>query len=70
MEEEIQALQAENNRLRQEITRLRDKVSEMESTMLERLSEFATEAVGQATAPLVEELNKAYTEIVRLKAIN
>jgi len=69
LEEENQALRAENNRLRQENNRLRDKISEMESAMSERISELISEAVRQATAPLLEELNKAHAEIARLKAI-
>jgi transposase len=66
---ENQTLRAENNLLRQEVNLLRDKVSELESTMSERISDFVTEAVRQATALLVEELNKAHMEIARLKSI-
>jgi hypothetical protein len=69
LEAENLALRAENNLLRQENNELRDKISELESTISERISEFVTEAVMQATALLVEELNKAHAEIARLKAI-
>lgn len=55
---EIQSLRAENILLRQENERLRKEISE-----------YVTEAVKQATASLLEELNKAQTEISRLKAI-
>ena len=69
MEQENQALRGENNRLMQENNRLREKISGMGTSMSEGVSEIVTEAVKQATASLVEELNKAYREIARLKAI-
>jgi hypothetical protein len=65
----IGELRVEIGQLRQENTRLREEISEMKSTMAERIWAFVTEAVRQATEPLVEELNKAHTEISRLKAI-
>jgi len=68
LEEENQALRAEITRLMQENAKLRDKISEMESTMLERISELVTEGVRQAIALLEEELKKAHAEISRLKA--
>ena len=66
---ENQELRAEIGQLRQENTRLREEISELKSTMAERISAFVTEAVRQATEPLVEELNKAHAEISRLKVI-
>jgi len=66
---EIQSLRAENRVLREENGMLRAKISELEATMSDRISEYVTKAVELATAPLLEELNKAHTEISRLKAI-
>ena len=66
---EIQSLRASNTLLRQENEKLRDEISVLKSTITERVSRYVTEAVKQATAPLLEELNKAHAEISRLKAI-
>ena len=72
----MEELQAENqelriaiNRLVQENARLRDKISEIETALPERVSEYVKEVVKQTTAALLEELNKAHAEIGRLKAI-
>jgi hypothetical protein len=64
-QKEIQALRAENSLLLQENGRLRGKISELETTMAARIAECVTKAVEQATAPLLEELKKAHTEIAR-----
>ena len=42
---------------------------ELESTMSDKIAYYVTEAIKQATEPIVEELNKAHMEISRLKAI-
>jgi len=69
LQKENEELRAENRILRQEIDNLREKISELETTMAERIEVSVTEAVKQATEPLIEELSKARTEIARLNAI-
>lgn len=69
IQNENQSLRAENRRLGEENSRLRAQVSELEKTTADRIAESVAKAVDQATAPLVEELQKAHTEISRLKAI-
>ena len=66
---ENKALRCENRALRNEVSNLRLKLTEMETSMAEKISSYVTEAVRQATEPLVAELNKAHTEISRLKSI-
>jgi hypothetical protein len=48
---------------------LREKLTELETTMSEKILRCVEEAVRLSTAPLKEELNKAHTEISRLKSI-
>jgi hypothetical protein len=69
LQAENQALRSANDLLAQENKRLRDKIVEMESALPERISGYVNEVVKQATAALLEELNKAHAEISRLKAI-
>jgi len=69
LQKENEALRAENNELRKENKRLREKISEIEANMAEQIAIAVTEAVRQATTPLIEELNKSNTEIARLKSI-
>ena len=69
LEKETVELQSEIRHLRQENERLREKVSELEATMSERVAESVKEAVKQATAPLLEELSKARIKIAKLNAI-
>ena len=68
-QEEIRELRLENNHLRRENASLRDKISEMEKAASCYISEAVTKAVNQATLQLTDELNKARSEISRLKAI-
>jgi len=69
LQAENKAFRIENRTLKNEIAILRSKMTEMEATMAEKISSFVTVAVKQATEPLLEELNKAHTEISRLKSI-
>ena len=69
LEKETVELQSEIRHLRQENERLREKISELEATMSERVAESVKEAVKQATAPLLEELSKARIKIAKLNAI-
>jgi len=66
---ENKALRCENRVLRNEVSNLRSKLAEVETNMAEKISGYVREAVRQATEPLVAELNKAHTEISRLKSI-
>jgi hypothetical protein len=69
LQPETESLRSSNKLLDQENARLRDEISELKSILPERISEHVKEAVNQATAALLEELNKAHAEINRLKAI-
>jgi len=62
----IAMLQKEISALTQELDRAKDLRAE---TMQDRIDEAVAKAVSDATAPLLEELDKAYLEIGRLKAI-
>jgi cell division protein FtsB len=62
-------LRTENASLKQELSNLKSKLNEIESRMAEKLSSFVEEAIRQSTAPLIDELNKAHTEISRLKSL-
>jgi hypothetical protein len=69
LQAEILSLKSANDLLVQESARLRDKISDIETALPERVSEYVKEVIKQATAALLEELNKAHAEIGRLKAI-
>ena len=69
LEKENKILRVENSQLRKEVKKLETKIEKLEETMAEKISRCVEEAVKQATVPLLEELNKAHTEISRLKAI-
>jgi hypothetical protein len=69
LQAENKVLRNENYDLKQEVSRLRTKLAEMEANTAEKIRHYVSEAVKQATEPLVEELNKAHLEISRLKSI-
>ena len=52
-----------------EIKTLQKDIRALEDGIEERISAAVAKAVAEATAPLVEELSKAHTEISRLKSI-
>jgi len=66
---ENKCLRTDNDALKKEVSDLRSRLAETETTMAEKISQYVTEAVKQATAPLLEKLNKAQIEISRLKSI-
>jgi hypothetical protein len=69
LQAENKALRTENRILKDEVSNLRTKVTEMEASMAEKIALCVADAVKQATEPLMAELNKAHTEISRLKSI-
>ena len=69
LQAENKALRIENRTLKEEVSSLRTKITEMEANMAEKISYCVAEAVRLATEPLMAELNKAHTEISRLKSI-
>ena len=69
LKKENKVLRIENAALKNEVTKLRSKITEMEASMEAKISLFVAEAVKQTTRPLIEELNKAHIEILRLKSI-
>ena len=69
LQKENRQLREENRELRKEVKKLNAKISDIEGTMEEKLSNYVETAVKQAVIPLLEELTKAHAEISRLKAI-